>query len=308
MLCRCHMCPTMETSNEAVAACCVFLLARPIRAMSQRSQLFLILALAISHQVNCQDDAAPGQDWDDDSLSPTQLQGLHAKMDANGDGKLSFDEVMAFASGTSKRIATKDIGSILSEIDTSKDGKLSLEEHLNDIHNQAEGGDAEEMKELKHRKTVEGNKFKAADTNGDGLLELDELPSLFYPETHDAVLAVAVRESLRQKDANHDGKLSPKEFWEVDGGESEDVELSEEERDDFGKLDLDGNGFLDETELRLWESGRFHTEEAMKKLFNIADKDNNMHITAEEFSKAREEISASDAQYHLMEWVEHHEL
>merc|ERR1712066_353180 len=103
----------------------------------------------------------------EESLSVEQLRKLHAKFDANEDGKVGLHEVMAFATDIGKQIASKDIQAILEEIDTSKDGKLTLEEHLNDIHNQADGGDEEEMKELEQRKRVESMKFAAADVNGD---------------------------------------------------------------------------------------------------------------------------------------------
>merc|ERR1711879_654836 len=200
------------------------------------------------------------------------------------------------------------ISAIMEEIDTSKDGKLTLEEHLNDISNQADGGDEEEMKELEQRKKVETAKFKAADTNGDSVLDQSEIPALFYPETPPAVLAVTVAETLRQKDSDKDGKLTAKEFWEADVADGDEGELSEEENADFAKLDTDGDGMLSMDELNSWESGKFHTEEAMKKLFEIADKDNDMHVTADELAEAREVIATSDAQYHLIEWAEHHEL
>merc|ERR1711920_166671 len=209
--------------------------------------------------------------------------------------------------GVGKAIAKKDITAILEEIDTSKDGKLTLEEHLNDIHNQADGGDEEEMKELEQRKVVEKQKFAAADLNGDGFLDSHELPALFYPETWDAVLQVTVGETMRQKDVNKDGKLTPKEFWEADEADGDEGELSEEENADFAKLDTDGDGHLSQ-QLQEWESGKFHTSEAMKKLIEIVDKNNDIHFTTEELANAREQIAASDAQYHLIEWAEHHEL
>merc|ERR1719188_1624839 len=109
---------------------------------------------------------------------------------------------MGYADQIGKAIAARDIGAILEEIDTSKDGKLTLEEHLNDIHNQADGGDEEEMKELEERKKVEAAKFAAADVNGDQVLDIEEIPALFYPETNDGVLAVSVAETMRQKDTN----------------------------------------------------------------------------------------------------------
>lgn len=267
------------------------------------------LAFGLALVVNAEgEEDYDDQDIEEESLSVEQLKGLHGKFDQDGNGRVSLQEVMAYAQSMGKAVAARDIGAILEEIDTSKDGKLTLEEHLNDIHNQADGGDEEEMKELEARKKVEAAKFAAADVNGDGVLDIEELPALFYPETHDGVLAVTVAETMRQKDLDKDGKLSPREFWEADESEGEESELSEEENEDFRKLDTNGDGYLSVDELRTWESGRFHTEESMKKMFEIADKDNDMHITAQELAEAISSISVSDAQYHLIEWAEHHEL
>lgn len=266
----------------------------------------IFLGSALSATVRGEDD---NQDIEDESLTADQLRALHGKFDQDGDGRVSLQEVLHFSRLMSREIAARDIGAILEEIDSSKDGKLSLQEHFDDLHSQAEGGDAEEMKELEQRKAVEEAKFKAADANGDGVLDADELPALFYPETHEDVLHVVAGEVLRQKDKNKDGRLSAAEFWEaLDGASGEDEELTEEEMEDFNKLDLDGDGSLNLAELKAWESGRFHTEEAMRKMFDVVDKDGDMHITAQELTEAKETVSSSGAQYHLIEWVEHHEL
>jgi len=279
--------------------------------MLQRHHSFVTLGLVINLlQVNCEEgalndqdiysqDIAPGGSY---SLTDAQLQGLHAKIDSNKDGKISYDEALAFARHTSENIARNRTPGILDLLDTSKDGKVSLEEHLKEIQDMVEVGDDEEKEELSHRKTVEMQKFKAADRNGDGGLELDELVSLLYPETHDDVLAPHVRDLLRQKDADHDGKLTSNEFWGPEGGDSE------EERQDWAKLDLDGSGFLEENELSHWESGRFHIEEAMREMFQIADEDRDDHITIDELHLAKDEIASGNAQPHLLDWAEHHEL
>merc|ERR1712003_339569 len=113
--------------------------------------------------------------------------------------------------------------------------------------------------------------------------------------------------TLKQKDLDGDAMLTSKEFWEGDAVDGEDLSISEEEDKDFKSLDTDGNGKLDINELKAWESGRYHTSEAMKKLFDLADKNSDMHVTADELDAAREQIAGSDAQYHLMEWAEHNE-
>jgi len=253
------------------------------------------------------DDNSEDQDTEETSLSDDQLRGIHAKFDTDGDGKVSLQEIMGFSESVGKAIAGKHFDDILGDMDTNKDGVVSLEEHLNDFHKTDEIHDIHnEMEDIEHRKGVESAKFKAADLNGDGRLDQKELPGLFYPETHEGVLSITVGETMRQKDTNKDSKLSPSEFWvQMDG---EDSDLSKEENADFARLDTNGDGSIDAQELRAWESGRFHTEDAMKKLFDVADKNGDMHITGEELVEAREQIAASDAQGHLIDWVDHHEL
>merc|ERR1712176_971857 len=139
------------------------------------------------------------------------------------------------------------------------------------------------------RREVETAKFKVADSNGDGTLE------------------ITARATLKQKDLDGDGLLTPEEFWEGDPAD-EGLAVSDDEHLDFKKMDVNGDGKLDVEELKAWESGRFHTEEAMKKLIEVADSDNDMHVTVAELEAAREQLVATDAHYHFMEWAEHHEL
>merc|ERR1740117_1865221 len=97
-------------------------------------------------------------------------------------------------------------------------------------------------------------KFKAADSNGDGVLhDHDELAGFFYPETNDAVLAVIVAERLKHKDANGDGRLSFDEFFKR-GVDDEKKPVSTHEEAEFTMRDMDGNDQLDFEELKRLEA------------------------------------------------------
>jgi len=245
---------------------------------------------------------------DQDALTPQQLRGIHERMDKDKNGKASLTEVLNYAAEMRKIIAAKDIAVVLEEMDADKDGRLSLDELLKDMGKWSDGIDEEEKKESVKRADIEKEKFKVADTDKDGFLSVEELPSLFYPETHDGVLEVTAKHTLAQKDKDGDGQLSPKEFWEGEVVDGEDAAISDEEKEDFRRLDADGNGFLSSEELKEWESGMFHTKDAMRKIFDIADKDNDMHLSADEIEAARDMIAGTDAQFHFMEWAEHSEL
>jgi Ca2+-binding EF-hand superfamily protein len=269
-------------------------------------------------------------DYEQEAISPEAIRAMHAKIDSNKDGKASMAEVMAFSDMMRKKMASKDIRTILDEMDTDKDGTLSMDEFMKDMEQwngppsvPDEGSDdddemgapayewtEEDKKEAEARKQLEKQKFQLADVSGDGKLSLEELPNLFYPETHDGVLGVVTESTMKAKDTNGDGKLTAKEFWSGDSPDPEMREqpISAEEEADFKKLDANGDGFIETSEMKLWESGKFHTQQAMQKMFELADKDKDGHVTAQELENAREQIAGSDAQYHLMEWAEHNEL
>merc|ERR1719356_1230463 len=86
----------------------------------------------------------------------------------------------------------------------------------------------------------------------------------------------------------------------------EELLITDDEKE-FQKLDADHSGKLDVQELKAFESGRFHTEEAMRALFELADKDKDMHVTAEELGAAREQIAGSEAHYPFVEWADEYD-
>merc|ERR1712004_334215 len=101
----------------------------------------------------------PPEGSENPRLSAEQLHRLHAKIDADGNGKVSLQEVMAFSHNISKSIASSDAKEMLG-LET-KDGKLSLEEHISDTHVGSEDSD-EDKREKEERRKLETAKFKVA--------------------------------------------------------------------------------------------------------------------------------------------------
>jgi len=275
----------------------------------------LLVATLAEELMDEEDEGEEGEDLEQ-TISKEKLRYLHSKFDKNGDGKVSLAEVLEFANHMTAAAAGKDVSSILEEVDANKDGKLSLKEHLDDLHQNSPPETEEDQKELELQKKLETEKFMAADTDKDQMLDVKEVAALFFPETNAAVLTVVVKDTMRHRDKDGDGKLSFEEFSEQDPSDEEgitveseeDRHFAEEERKDFKNLDKDGDGFLNLEELRAWESGVFHTEAAMLRLIQTADKDGDMQATAEELENAREELASTDVHDHLMEWADSHEL
>jgi Ca2+-binding EF-hand superfamily protein len=232
-------------------------------------------------------------------MDRSQIAAIHGKADANNDGKISISEVLTFAEQMQHGIAKKAMDEVLQALDTDENGKLSLSEFRSSNEHPTATSP-----EHNYDQDLEVATFNAADTDGDGELNLGEMPGFFYPETNEAVLDVIVKEVLR-KDANGDGVLSASEFWQ-----REEKELSASNKKDFAQFDSDHSGGLSTAEIREWESGRFHMRESMQDLFDIADKDGDKHVTADELHAAQAggHLEDSDADYHMKTWVEHFDL
>jgi len=283
--------------------------------------LFWALALtSVQNVVSMDDEDGDWSDWggrsgrrqdvmddqdqevnsNEERLTAGQLKVLLQKFDANKDGKATMQEIMAFAHEQRKKETEMAGIGLIEDMDTDKDNQLSLDEHLNHLTKHAMS-----WRELEKEVAIETAKFRAADENGDEVLTSSEIAALFFPEVSAKVLAISVQANMQMKDKDGDGKLTPAEFWGAfneDG--TADVMLIADMAEDFKKLDKDGDGLLNAGELGAWESGTFHTELAMLKLMEIADKDGDMAATFQELENARELILSTDAQYQLMEWAE----
>jgi len=237
------------------------------------------------------------------SLTHEQIHALHLKMDIDKSGGMSVDEAVQYYEQMRKHIASREVKDVLTKLDANEDGGVSIEELMKDWD---QGGE-DEKQEFVSLRSHEEEKFALADADKNGVLDEEELPALYYPETHAGVLDLTAKETMHHRDIDKDGFLTPKEFWEGHG-DDDPHSISLDEEADFKKLDKDSSGTVDLVELREWESGHFHIRKAFEKLMNTADRDQDGHATAAELVAAHNDIKDTDAHYHFLEWVNHHEL
>jgi len=253
--------------------------------------------------------------WEKEHLSKDQFQQIHKKVDASGDGKITVRELLDFSDVTRSSIVKKDAAEGFPAMDGDTDGRISLAELLENTGYMGPDAGKEDAEE-KAMRELDTAKFKAADKNGDGFLDQDESVGFLYPELNDGVLVLVAENSLKTKDKNGDGELEHEEFWaEAHSADEDDIDKEETSQDildnqkeEFGKLDLNKNGKLDATELKHWESGRFHTEDALTHLFGLADEDEDGFVTAKELDQSRLHLSNHIGIPHLQDWAAHYEL
>lgn len=236
------------------------------------------------------DEAGEGEEEQEISQNPLtseQLSILHNKFDQNADGKVSLEEVLNYAGATDLEIANRSFSGTFAQLDEDKDGKLSLGE-LSEFHQSED-------------KAHEEAKLKAADINGDGFINEDELLGYFHPEAHPQVLTATMVLQMKQKDKDGDGELSKAEFEEAGKG----VDAAWQKDGDFEKLDADQSGKLNLDELKFFETGKFHIQQDMQQLFEVADTDKDGHLSAAEMAEAKDKLVELPVHEVLSDYSDH---
>lgn len=94
--------------------------------------------------------------------------------------------------------------------------------------------------------------FDAADVNKNERLDADEFVAFISPEEFPHMLPVILEQTLRDKDADKDGKINFQEFIGDSGkGQAKDWLVAEKDKFDED-LDLDGDGVLNGNEILAW--------------------------------------------------------
>lgn len=147
------------------------------------------------------------------------------------------------------------------EVDENNDDIVEWREYLKEMYDMDSEDEPNvkvslltEENESEHAQLIADDKmvFAAADLNKDGLLTRDEFVLFISPEEHPEMLPIILNQTLRDKDTNHDSKISFQEFI-GDSARDHDKEwlLSEKVRFD-NDYDKDGDGILNGNEILSW--------------------------------------------------------
>ncbi|CAD8183250.1 unnamed protein product [Paramecium octaurelia] len=127
-----------------------------------------------------------------------QLRQTFQKLDKNGDGKLSMEELRAYCNDDI------DVEDLFNRVDTDKNGFIEFTEFLTAAVDMKKLASHDQLKEA----------FHLLDQNGDGFLEIDEIKKIFNGK-------IQVQDEnqwdqlLQEIDKNRDGKISLEEYQEA---------------------------------------------------------------------------------------------
>ena len=97
----------------------------------------------------------------------------------------------------------------------------------------------------------EERRWKAADEDGDGSLNILEFQSFLHPETDRRMEEVVLSELMEDMDLDKDQRISLEEYITDMVSEKDEESSRESERVNFrDNIDLDNNGYLDRAEVQ----------------------------------------------------------
>eukprot|EP00927_Polykrikos_kofoidii_P020192 TRINITY_DN19516_c0_g1_i1.p1 TRINITY_DN19516_c0_g1~~TRINITY_DN19516_c0_g1_i1.p1 ORF type:complete len:1319 (-),score=286.99 TRINITY_DN19516_c0_g1_i1:59-3499(-) len=229
-----------------------------------------------------------------DPLTLEGIRTLTKVMDKDSNGLLEMSEMIQHAKDMEIPIAKKSTDAPFFGHDPDGDGLVSLVEWTRHFDTHDRWYD------------LEVKKFQAADVNGDGSLNSEEIMTIWHPWSSSALADLLAEDKLLHQDKDHDGLLNFTEYLDDVSEESEDSqEHVRDEKKRFHKLDTDGDGKLNFQEVLHLETGEHDTQDMFMELFKLADGNSDGSLSLEELEQNIEAINGHQARYRLVELSKH---
>ncbi|XP_066913323.1 calumenin-B-like [Clytia hemisphaerica] len=218
--------------------------------------------------------------------SVRRLRLLAPHIDMNKDGFISSKELQIWVRDKYTSILdSEDIDFKFRELDIHFDNSLTWDEYTEryyGLNNTASDGLSKEIKEnFKEYLARDQRRWKYADIDEDGALNLEEFHMFSKPTKYAEMVDVVAYEEIEHYDINKDGFLSLEEYLKA-------IAMPAmrplDEKKFHEEYDLDKDGRLNKDEVKLWKTPKFFDQAELeaKELIRIADDDQDGKLTVKE--------------------------
>lgn len=244
-------------------------------------------------------DAAEEYDQLPPEEAKARLKELAMKMDRDKDGFVDRVELIDWILRSFKLLTQEEADERFEDEDKNGDGKVTWDEHVSEAFGSTEKISGSDTEDSDLRLLEEDDRyFKAADANGDGVLNKEEFPKFSHPSEFPEMKETLYEETMKRKDADKDGYLTLDEFTSEDPDKPLSNEQYVAEKERF-EVDYDKNGDrrLDKEEILNWllpGNDEIAEQEAEHLLAN-GDTDNDGKLSIQEIVDHHELFVGSEA-------------
>ncbi|KAJ8927122.1 hypothetical protein NQ314_020395 [Rhamnusium bicolor] len=229
------------------------------------------------------------------------------KIDTNNDSFISREELKDWIRFTQKRYITEDVDRQWKQQNPENKPTISWENYQKLVYGFLDNMDPSEVERdnegfsYKNMLKRDRRRWATADRDGDDNLTKEEFAGFLHPEETEYMRDIVVLETMEDIDKNNDKKVSLQEYiGDMYPGEEneEEPDWVKSEREQFSTYrDKDGDGFMDEEEVKNWilPQDFDHAEAEARHLIYEADSDADEQLTKEEVLKKYDLFVGSQA-------------
>ncbi|KAF7264400.1 calumenin B scf [Rhynchophorus ferrugineus] len=236
--------------------------------------------------------------------SKRRLGAIFDKIDNNKDDVISREELKDWIRFTQKRYISEDVNRAWKQHNPDDKPTLSWDDYKKNVYGFLDHdslNDNEDEKAYRSMMTRDRRRWAAANQKGTDILTKEDFAFFLHPEEVDHMKNIVVLETMEDIDKDGDGKISVTEYiGDMYKPEEGDVEPDwvKSEREQFQVYrDKDGDGFMDEEEVKHWilPDDFDHADAEARHLIYEADSDADELLTKEEVLKKYDLFVGSQA-------------